>query len=143
MENDIEYIQSIVDAVNSWTTANPTHITNGTITHSKPDLRDVSTSDLLNEAFKRGAIEQFSYKSRVAKFQLEENLADFLEYFTKKFRHDALAASVDSIEKLGAFNIGRKDGQGSPGLEEVEFTIDYFVCKHPLTLKKESNGAYR
>lgn len=140
MEEDKEYMQSIVDVVNSWNVGAPDYITNGAITRSKPDLRDVSTSDLLNEAFRRGAIKQLTMKHAVAKFQIEEYGDDFMKHFHTKLRQDALASRADDLEKAGVFNVGKRE-DGSHPYDAVEFSVDYFICKHPLTLKKEEGRA--
>ena len=137
MEEDKDYMQSIVDVVQGWTTANPSvGITNSTITKSKPDLRDVSTRDLLNEAFRRGAIKQLEMKHVVSKHMVEEYGEDYMKHLHHKLRQDALVYRVDDLEKAGVFNVGKREGGHHP-FDEVEFSVDYFICKHPLTLKKE------
>ena len=137
MENDKEYIQSMVDIVSSWTKQTPSvSITNSTITNSKPDLRDVSTRDLLNEAFRRGAIKQLEMKHAVSKHMVDEYGDDYMKHLQHKLRQDALVSRVDDLEKAGVFNVGKREGGHSP-FDEVEFSVDYFICKHPLTLKKE------
>src|SRR6056300_880058 len=97
MEEDKEYMQSIVDVVNSWNVSEPGYITNGVVTRSKPDLRDVPTSDLLNEAFRRGAIKQLTMKHAVAKRKIEEYGDDFMKHFHTRFRQDALASRADYL----------------------------------------------
>lgn len=152
MENDNEYMQSMVDAVRSWTAASASAyiaggipsaaISNSTITKSKPDLRDVSTRDLLNEAFRRGAIKQLEMKHVVSKHMVEEYGDDFMKHLHHKLRQDALASRVDDLEKAGVFNVGKREGGHHP-YDDVEFSVDYFICKHPLTLKKEEPYADR
>lgn len=140
MEEDKAYMQSIVDVVNSWNVGEPGYITNGTITHSKPDFRDVSTRDLLNEAFRRGAIKQLEMKHVVSKHIIDEYGDDFMEHLHIKLRQDALASRVAELEKAGVFNVGKHE-VGLRPYDEVEFSVDYFICKHPLTLKKEEGRA--
>lgn len=142
MEEDKEYMKTIVDVVRDWDAIDSTQVTNGTITHSKPDLRDVSTRDLLNEAFRRGAIKQVEMKHVVSKFQLDEYGDDFIKHVHHKIRQDALASRVEDLEKAGVFNVGKREG-GTHPYDEVEFSVDYFICKHPLTLKKEEPYADR
>ena len=105
-----------------------------------PDLRDVSTRDLLNEAFKRGAIKQMNVKRMVASEMAKDS--DYVEYLQKSIRQDALAGAVDELEKYGIFNVGKKENVSSRPWEDVEYSVDYFICKHPLTLKKEEDNAY-
>jgi hypothetical protein len=140
MEEDKVYMQSIVDAVTSWNVGEPGYITNGVVTRSKPDFRDVSTSDLLNEAFRRGAIKQLTMKRAVSKYQIDEYGDDFMKHVHTKLRYDALASSADELEKAGVFNVGKREGGLHP-YDDVEFSIDYFICKHPLTLKREEGRA--
>ena len=145
LESDNNYMQSIVDVVKSWSDANqPVTITNSTIpnsiiTKSKPDLRDVSTRDLLNEAFRRGAIKQLEMKHVVSKHMIDEYGADYMKHLHTKLRQDALASRVDDLEKAGVFNVGKRESGHNP-YDEVEFSVDYFICKHPLTLKKEEHN---
>jgi len=139
MEDDKEYMQSIVDVVNSWTTANPTYISTSS-TPSKPDLRDVSTSDLLNEAFRRGAIKQLEMKHVVSKHMIDDYGDDYMKHLHHKLRQDALASRVYELDKAGVFNIGKREAGKHP-YAEVEFSVDYFICRHPLTLKKEEGRA--
>jgi hypothetical protein len=148
MEENKDYMQAIVDVVQGWTnTTAPISITNSTIpnstiTKSKPDLRDVSTRDLLNEAFRRGAIKQLEMKHVVSKHMVEEYGEDYMKHLHHKIRQDALASRVDDLEKAGVFNVGKREGGHHP-FDEVEFSVDYFICKHPLTLKKEEPYADR
>ena len=146
MESDNDYMMAIADEVKSWTD-NSTYITNGTIpksaiASSKPDLRDVSTRDLLNEAFRRGAIKQLELKQVVSKHMVDDYGEDYMKHLHTKLRQDALVSRVDELEKAGVFNVGKREGGNHP-LDDVEFSIDYFICKHPLTLKKEEPYADR
>lgn len=100
------------------------------------DLSQVPTRDLLNEAFRRGAIKQLEMKHVVSKHMVEEYGDDFMKHLHHKLRHDALASRVNDLEKEGVFNVGKREGGMHP-YDEVEFSVDYFICKHPLTLKKE------
>lgn len=140
LENDTEYMTSIVDVINTWQTSNPSAITATQVARSKPDLRDVSTRDLLNEAFRRGAIKQIDVKRMVASEMVRD--PDYVKHLQKSIRQDALAGAVDELEQYGVFNIGKKENVSSHPWQDVEYSVDYFVCKHPLTLKKEEGSAY-
>jgi hypothetical protein len=151
MENDIEYANDVADILRKYTSdlvtsIDPEYITDGTVDastiKSKPDLRDVSTRDLLNEAFRRGAIKQLEMKHVVSKHQLKEYGDDFIKHLHHKLRRDALTSRVDDLEKAGVFHAGKREGGNHP-YDDVEFSVDYFICKHPLTLKKEELYANR
>lgn len=134
-----------VDVVNSWQSLNSSNIVAGNITATqaariKPDLRDVSTRDLLNEAFRRGAIKQMNVKRMVASEMIKD--PNYVEHMQRSIRQDALAGAVDDLEKYGVFNVGKSENVSSHPWEDVEYSVDYFICKHPLTLKKEEGIAY-
>ena len=140
LKNDTEYMTSIVDVINTWQTSNPGATIASKAAKSKPDLHDVSTSDLLNEAFRRGAIKQMSMKRAVAGEMSKD--PDYVEYLQRSIRQDALVGHMDDLEKHGVFNVGKNTFESQCPWEEVEYTVDYFICKHPLTLKKDEERAY-
>lgn len=126
-------IQPIIDEIvgKSWTYGNT--VGEPMITKKSPDLRDVSTRDLLNEAFRRGAIKQMSYSQDTPKEYLEDS--KFSEHMNRAIMKDSLLQAADELYQNGVFNLGMKtdDERGM-----VTFTSDYFICIHPLTLK--ANG---
>jgi hypothetical protein len=138
MEEDKEYMQSIVDKVLSWSDNPSTYINDGTIStkriQSKLDLSSVSTSDLLNEAFKRGAIKQMSVSHTTYTQYLESK--DYEDHLVQGIIKDALLCKTSDLANAGVFNIGRKD-RSHEGF--VDYSVDYFICVHPIKLKK-SNG---
>ena len=144
MESDNDYMSNIVDYVNAWKTdASTTGQQYYEYAQKRSqDLRDVSTRDLLNEAFRRGAIKQLEMKHVVSKHMVDEFGDDYMKHLQHKLRHDALVSRVDDLEKAGVFNVGKREGGDHP-FDEVEFSVDYFICKHPLTLKKEEPYADR
>ena len=141
--NKIENPLVTVDdyAVDQYSSISSNSIT-ATASRVDIDLSLVPTSDLLNEAFRRGAIKHVDMKQAISKFQVEGIGGDFMKHFNRKMRLDALASRVDDLEKAGVFNVGKREGGNHP-YDEVQFSVDYFVCKHPLTLKKEEPYADR
>ena len=166
MESDTDYMSKIVDYVNAWktdatsattnyvndwktdttsATANAKNIRQQYYEYAQKrsqDLQDVSTRDLLNEAFRRGAIKQLEMKHAVSKHMVDEYGDDYMKHLQHKLRQDALVSRVDDLEEAGVFNVGKREG-GPHSFDEVEFSVDYFICKHPLTLKKEEPYADR
>ena len=143
MESDNDYMSEISGVVNAWnSTASASAIQQQYHEYAqkrKADLRDVSTRDLLNEAFRRGAIKQMSMKRSVST-QMESD-ANYIKHVNKSIRQDALAGAADELEKYGVFNIGKTETPSyNPGCD-AEYSVDYFICKHPLTIKKEEGYA--
>ena len=143
MESDDDYMSEISGVVNAWnSTANALNIRQQYHEYAqkrKADLRDVSTRDLLNEAFRRGAIKQMSAK-RSASTEMATD-ANYIKHVNTSIRQDALAGAVDELEKYGVFNVGKTENPPHQPGGVVEYSVDYFICKHPLTIQKEEGYA--
>lgn len=80
-----------------------------------------------------------SFRRMVASEMIKD--LDYVEYMQRSIRQDALVDSTDELERHGVFNVGKTENASSRPWEDVEYSVDYFICKHPLTLKKEEVNA--
>lgn len=131
MNNDD--IMAVLDAVTSNERV-AVDYKNSTVTAAKPDLSGCSTRDLLNECFRRGAIKQMEYKVHIPQLHLHDK--EYVEHFRQCFLRNAFIDQIDKLSGYGVFNIGQVDDKIN---ETVRFSCDYFICKHPLTIKAEDN----
>ena len=90
----------------------------------KMDLSDVSTRDLLNEVFRRGAIKQIKRSGTVEPHNETE---DYIQHFSKALVHDSVTKALPKLKDMGVFNVEFSNGV---------VTSDFFICLHPLTLKE-------
>lgn len=96
------------------------------------DLSHISTKDLLNEAYKRGAILRLQAKKAYSSVYFQND--DFLSYVNKDLRTNSLLSGVDMIVEEGILHISKQQDRLR---DEVVYNTDIFICKHPLTLKDE------
>ena len=95
------------------------------------DLSHVSTRDLLNECYRRRAIEKFSFTDNIDQ--------DFLTMNTKEYiTHDAMHCLWKSIYKdqkflQDALMINEKS---DIAYRRVNITGEIYVCKHPTKVRK-------
>lgn len=107
-------------------------MTSGATSYRHMDLSSVSTRDLLNECYRRRAIEKFSYTTSVDIDFLQMHLSPY-EYVLKdagrnlwgqvmknKFFDDAMAVNEERD------NMNRRHN----------FACEVYVCKHPSMVKK-------
>jgi hypothetical protein len=122
---------TVINAMNTayWSIENGNSIESNTSV--KINLSSVSTSDLLNEAFKRGAIRQMEFWHSIPNEYMQA--PQYEEHLIQRLVHDSLRSSADKLLADGVFNIGKKE---QPELGEIHFSADYFICRHPITLKK-------
>ena len=97
------------------------------------DLSHVSTRDLLNECYRRRAIEKFSFTDSIDQDYLMMN-PDAKEYIT----HDAMRCLWKSIYKdqkflQDALMIREKS---DIAYRRVNITGEIYVCKHPTKVRK-------
>lgn len=96
----------------------------------KNKLSSYTTSELLNEVYKRGAIVQSKHTRFLDKTILEDS--HYYNQVLESLKHDALIMAKHNMDNFGVFNLGKKDLFHQ---NTVEMSIDYFICKHPLALK--------
>lgn len=106
-----------------------------TSTSSNPDLTTISTRDLLNEAFRRGAIEQMNFRLSVPDYMMDDN--EYVEHMNRKILVSSLTDACDELKNAGVFNIGKRPDYDNAS---VEMSVDYFICVHPLTLKGQEGA---
>ena len=96
------------------------------------DLSAVSTKDLMNEVYKRGAIQHLKYNKVICDEFMGD--PDYVDHVKHGIRHDALTSNILHMHNLGVFNYGK----GTSTTANISYAVDFFVCKHPLTLINES-----
>jgi hypothetical protein len=97
------------------------------------DLSSVSTRDLLNECYRRRAIERFTYKSSADMY--------FLKQEPKAREHvveELIRGMWDCMlrnEKFANDAIHVKEEPNNPQIR-TEFTGEIYICKHPTKVRK-------
>jgi hypothetical protein len=149
MENEMEpddnkWIQSIMDRNyhgNSYTFAQEyqdliktvvQQNRDGTIS-KHVDLSDVSTRDLLNECYRRRAIEKFTYKVDADMYFLKQE-PQAREYLIKDLTR-GMWESMLKNEKFSQDAISIKEEQNNPQIR-TEFYGEVYICKHPTKVRK-------
>jgi len=97
-------------------------------------LVNVTTRDLMNEVYRRGAIRQMSYVIEVD----HESLSLSPNYETQvktSLVKDAFLNSVLEFEEQGVLNLSKAS---DPDTFITTFGVDFFICKHPKTLKSDT-----
>jgi hypothetical protein len=97
-------------------------------------LANVTTRDLMNEVYRRGAIRQISRTVDVD----HEMLAVSPNYETQmkiSLMKDALLESIPEFENQGVLNMSKVK---YPDTHITTFGVDFFICKHPRTLKSDT-----
>jgi hypothetical protein len=98
----------------------------------KPDLSRISTRELLNECYRRRAIEKFvtSIEAPVEAFQDQEHNSYLIRDVDQRLWHNVVnsgkfysEAAVHSVSGL------------SPGYTKT-LTSEIYICKHPSKVKK-------
>lgn len=121
-------IQKIYTTNMTYITSNPS---GGYTLRDAYDLSHVSTRDLLNECYRRRAIEKFSFTDNIDQ--------DFLTMNTKEYiTHDAMHCLWKSIYKdqkflQDALMINEKS---DIAYRRVNITGEIYVCKHPTKVRK-------
>lgn len=99
----------------------------------KVDLSSIPTRDLLNECYRRRAIERFTYKSSVDMY--------FLKQEPKAREHvveELIRGMWDCMlrnEKFANDAIHVKEEPNNPQIR-TEFTGEIYICKHPTKVRK-------
>lgn len=99
----------------------------------KVDLSSIPTRDLLNECYRRRAIERFTYKSSADMYFLKQE---------PKAREHIVEALVRGMwdcmlrnEKFANDAIRVEEEQNHPQIR-TEFTGEIYICKHPTKVRK-------
>lgn len=97
------------------------------------DLSSVSTRDLLNECYRRRAIEKFYYATNIDSYMLQEH-PESAEYAKKEL----VSGIVDTMYRDNKFapNALMITEQQSYSSRYTEFRGELYICKHPTKVKK-------
>lgn len=99
----------------------------------KPDLSEVSTRDLLNECYRRRAIEKFTYTQSIDEFALQHD-PEMRAYALRELSRGVWETFV-SNSKFYADAIAIKE-EINRYQQRHEFAGEIYVCKHPTKVKK-------
>ena len=128
MEPEIKYeiLEKVVKAMSSG--HNPsTHY------YDIPDLSRISTRELLNECYRRRAIEKFDYNVNIDRFTLEH------EPEIKKYAIQDLNRGIwDTVVNRNKFYADAMNiSETFDHYRQMKiFAGEIYVCKHPLKVKK-------
>lgn len=97
------------------------------------DLSSVSTRDLLNECYRRRAIERFTYKSSADMYFLKQE-PQARDHMIKELVRGMWDCMLRD-EKFSRDAIDIKEQVNNP-LMQTEFTGEIYICKHPTKVRK-------
>jgi hypothetical protein len=97
------------------------------------DLSDVSTRDLLNECYRRRAIEKFDYKIEADSYMLEEH-PDMREHVLRDLSRGLWEAMVNN-RKFSDDAIDVKEERIRSYMRNI-FRGEIYICKHPTKVRK-------
>lgn len=97
------------------------------------DLSSVSTRDLLNECYRRRAIERFTYKSSVDMYFLKQE-PQARDHMIKELVRGMWDCMLRD-EKFSRDAIDIKE-QVNNAQCRTEFTGEIYICKHPTKVRK-------
>ena len=99
-------------------------------------LVNVTTRDLMNEVYRRGAIRQISQTLDVHRETLLPfSNSNYESHIIASLVKDALLESIPEFENQGVMNISKVV---DPDTQITTFGADFFICKHPKTLKSDN-----
>ena len=96
------------------------------------DLSQVSTRDLLNECYRRRAIEKFTYDVSVDRYFLKQE-PEAREYTTKELKRGMWEVMLKN-DKFVADAIQITERQDVH--HRTEFKGEVYICKHPTKVRK-------
>jgi len=108
-------------------------VTSGPTAYRHMDLSSVSTRDLLNECYRRRAIEKFDFKLDVDSYMIKER-PDAHRYVMKNL-YEGLWDAVIADEKFSKDAIEVKQEHITSHMRTV-FRGEIYVCKHPTKVRK-------
>lgn len=97
------------------------------------DLSDVSTRDLLNECYRRRAIEKFTCTVTADMYFLKQE-PQARDYLIKDLTR-GMWESMLKNEKFSQDAISIKEEQNNPQIQ-TEFYGEVYICKHPTKVRK-------
>jgi hypothetical protein len=110
---------------------------NGTTSYRHMDLSSVSTRDLLNECYRRRAIEKFSATSHVDEFMLDRDVT-IMKYIRRDVEDGIWRSVLENTnfaeQAIKIVDSGNRHMR-SPGIMR-EVLGEVYVCKHPESLRK-------
>lgn len=101
--------------------------------HKGVDLSGVSTRDLLNECYRRRAIEKFSYKVDADMYFLRQE-PQARDHMIKELVRGMWSCMLRD-EKFSRDAIDIKEQVNNPQIR-TEFTGEIYICKHPTKVRK-------
>ncbi len=108
-------------------------VTSGPAAYRHPDLSSVSTRDLLNECYRRRAIEKFDFKLDFDTYMMQER-PDAYKYVMKNL-YEGLWDAVIANEKFSKDAIEVKQEHITSHMRTI-FRGEVYMCKHPTKLRK-------
>lgn len=111
-------------------------VTSGPAAYRHIDLSSVSTRDLLNECYRRRAIEKFDFKLDFDTYMMQErpDTPDTYRYVMKNL-YEGLWDAVIADEKFSKDAIEVKQEHITSHMRTV-FRGEIYVCKHPTKVRK-------
>lgn len=109
------------------------YVSASTINVSKPDLSTINTRDLLNECYRRRAIEKFTTSLSLDSYMMQQH-PDMIDYAMRDLSRDVWD-KVMSNKKFtdDAFVVNQT--LMHHGMS-TDFEAEIYVCKHPTKVKK-------
>ena len=128
--DDYETVQRVLGSNQTYT-----YSTAASSVKSK-DLSQFSTRELLNEAYRRGAIRPFSQRFRVAPYMFKDEAesSEYMKHVHQTVVRDLLIGNADTFQKYGAIDMTTKDFTVTHQESVIEAEI--YICKHPKIIKK-------
>jgi hypothetical protein len=109
------------------------YVSASTITASKPDLSVFSTQELLNECYRRRAIEKFTTSLSVDSYMMQQH-PDMIDYAMRDLSRDVwdkVMSNKKFIDDAFVVNQTRMHSVMS-----TDFEAEIYVCKHPTKVKR-------
>ena len=108
-------------------------VTSGPAAYRHHDLSGVSTRDLLNECYRRCAIEKFTVSRSVDSYMLQKH-PDSMDYVMRNISRDVLD-QVMSNKKFCEDALVVKQTQ-MQSVMSTDFEAEIYICKHPTKVKR-------
>lgn len=96
------------------------------------DLAKVSTRDLMNEIYRRRAIEKFDYSVEIPDIAYTQNTADQRKLYAVKELLSSLTAQKFVTEKALAYRSWRDNTR-----DTTIYSYEIYLCKHPIHVKTD------
>lgn len=103
------------------------------IMRTTQDLSSVSTRDLLNECYRRRAIEKFSC-ARHADDYMATHDGSYVKYLMEQIKRDVWDSVLDNKKFLSDAVVVKHQPDFVNNMQV--YTSEVYVCKHPTSLRK-------